>query len=202
MLWQAFLKASNPEDEFFLLTVSSKPQIQTGITDDPKVLKAAVRSVTAGGNTALFDSVYLALDHLRQAGHPQRALLVISDGIDNHSRYTAAELMSSAVESDTQIYTIAINEPPGNKKPVQLVDRQRGSLFMSRLAERTGGLSFSIANASEAQQAAGKAGVALRNQYLVGFKPAEDASGTLHTIKVRVNLADVTVRSRNGYRLP
>jgi Ca-activated chloride channel family protein len=73
---------------------------------------------------------------------------------------------------------------------------------MSRLAERTGGLNFSIVSASEAQQAAAKAGVALRNQYLVGFKPSEDASGTLHTIKVRVNLADVTVHSRNGYRLP
>jgi Ca-activated chloride channel family protein len=198
----AFLKASNPADEFFLLTVSSRPQIQTGITDDPKLLQAAVRSTVAGGNTALFDTVYLALDHLRKTSNHQRALLVISDGIDNHSRYTAAELMSAAAESDAQIYTIAINERPVNKKPVELADQQRGSLFMSRLAERTGGLNFSIADASQAQQAAAEAGVALRNQYVVGFKPAEDASGKLHSIKVRVNLRDVIIRSRNGYRAP
>jgi len=140
----AFLKASNPEDDFFLLTVSSKPQIRTGITDDPEVLEAAVRSAPAGGNTALIDSVFLALDHLRSSRLPQRALLVISDGMDNHSRYTAAELMRTAVEVDAQIYTITVNAPPVNKMPVELAEQHNGILFMERMAERTGGLNFYI----------------------------------------------------------
>jgi VWFA-related protein len=197
---RAFLEASNPEDEFFLLTVSSEPHIQTGITDDPQVLETALRSAVAGGNTALVDTVYLALDHLRHAKYPQRALLVISDGIDNHSRYTAPELMNVAAEADAQIYTISVNQAPLNKKPVEMVEEHRGSLFMDRLAERTGGLNFSITDATQAPHAATEAGIALRNQYVIGFKPGEADSGKLHAIKVRVNKKDAFVHSRTTYR--
>jgi hypothetical protein len=87
-----------------------------------------------------------------------------------------------------------------NREPVEMADQQRGGMFMDRLAERTGALTFSIADASQAQQAAADAGVALRNQYVLGFKPPEGADGKLHAIKVRVSVRDATVRSRNGYR--
>jgi Ca-activated chloride channel family protein len=195
----AFLKASNPADEFFLLTVSSQPQIQTGITDDPDTLEAALRPLGAGGNTALYDTTYLALNHLRRAKYPQRALLVISDGMDNRSRYTAGELMGAAVEADAQIYTISVSPPPINKKPVEQVSEQRGSLFMAHLADRTGGINFSITSPSEAPRAATEVGLALRNQYVLGFKPPEIGSGKPHSIKVRVDVQNATAHSRNLY---
>lgn len=195
----AFLGVSNPEDEFFLLTVSSRPQIQTGIINDPEILRAAVRSSVAGGSTALIDTIYLALNQLRHAEHSQRALLVVSDGIDNHSRYTVGELMNAAVEADAQIYTISLNDQPANKKPVELAEARHGALFMSELAERTGGLNFSIVDASQAPKAAAGAGLALRNQYVLGFKPGETISGKQHSIKVRVNLENATVHSRTRY---
>jgi Ca-activated chloride channel family protein len=198
----SFLRTSNPDDEFFLVTVSSRPEIKTGITDDPDALKAAVRSSVAGGSTALIDSVYLALNQLRHGQHTQRALLVVSDGIDNHSRYTASELMNAAIEADAQIYTISIDDAPANKKPVEMAESRHGALFMSEMAERTGGLNFTIANASQAPQAAGQAGLALRNQYVLGYRPADVDSGKLHSIKVRVDVQNATVHSRTRYSAP
>jgi Ca-activated chloride channel family protein len=198
----AFLRESNAEDEFFMLTVGSHPQIQSGLTDNPELIETALRSAKAGGSTALIDTIYLALDHLKSARHPHRALLVVSDGADNHSRYTAQELFNVASEADAQIYTISVNEPLVNKKPVAAIEDKHGIAFMTTLAERTGGLNFEAPDPSQAARAAADAGVALRNQYVLGVKPEIADSGKWHRIKVRVSIPNAAISARNGYRSP
>jgi Ca-activated chloride channel family protein len=198
----AFLNEANAEDEFFLMTVSSEPQIQTGITDRPEIVETALRSAKAGGNTALVDTIYLALHHLRSATHARRAILVVSDGVDNHSRYTVSELMNVAAEADVQIFTVSVNEAIVGKKPVEVLADRQGLSFMSTLAERTGGLNFEAPDLAHAARAAFEAGSALRNQYVLGIQPETGDSGKWHSLKVRVNLPNTSVSARNGYRSP
>ncbi len=200
---KAFLDASNPEDDFFLLTVSSRPEVRSVATADVEKLEGALQAAAAGGSTALVDTVYAALEHIRPSRNAQRALLVISDGMDNHSRHSKAELLRMATETDAQIYTIAVDEPAPTLKPVQTVEKHNGLLLMGDLAEKTGGLGFVIRNAGEAPGAAAKAGFAIRNQYVIGFRPqSADDTGKWHRIQVQVNVRNANVYTRKGYYAP
>jgi Ca-activated chloride channel family protein len=198
----AFLKEANVDDEFFLMTVSSQPEIQTALTDRPEIVETALRSAKARGNTALVDTVYLGLDRLRSAKRSRRALLVVSDGVDNHSRYTLSELMNVAVEADAQIFTVSVNEAIVNKRPVETIADRHGLALMSALAERTGGLNFEAPDLAHAARAAYEAGSALRNQYLIGIQPELNDFGKWHSLKVQVNVPKASVSARNGYRSP
>jgi Ca-activated chloride channel family protein len=108
---RVFLNTANPDDDFFLLTVSSNPQVQTDLTDDVQTIERNMQSVKVGGGTALIDAIYLGLSKIRAGHNPRRALLIVSDGIDNHSRYHKAELMRVATEADVQIYSISLAAP-------------------------------------------------------------------------------------------
>jgi Ca-activated chloride channel homolog len=197
---RAFLKDSNAQDEFFLATVSSTPELHSGLTEDADGLLNGLLFTGASGDTALIDTIYLALNRIRSAHNGNRALLVISDGMDNHSRYSKGELMSAALESDTQIYTISLDNSPPNVKPVQMAEAHRGLVFMDELADRTGGLNFLVRDPGDALSAASKAGRALRNQYVIGFQPpSSEHSGKWHKVHVQVNVHNVSVSSRNGY---
>ncbi len=196
----AFLESANPQDDLFLMTVSSKPQILSSVTDDPDELESAIRSARAGGNTALIDTIRLAAEHIRKARNAQRALLIVSDGIDNRSRFSKTELLHTVVEIDAQIHTITFETTTPNRKPVEQVEEHRGLRFMDDLAERTGGLNFVVRSGSEAVDAAAKVARALRSQYVIGFRPADmDTSGKWHRIQIQVKLHDTHVSARNGY---
>src|ERR1039458_6949095 len=102
---RALMKDANPADEAFLNTVSTSPRAYSGFTHDFDEVLSRVAFEKAGGDTALIDTIYGSLHELRSGIHARKALLVISDGMDNHSRYSKQELLDRAVESDAQIYT-------------------------------------------------------------------------------------------------
>jgi Ca-activated chloride channel homolog len=104
----SFLRSSNPEDLFFLTTVSSSPTEYPQVLGDSQAVEVQLRPVESGGWTALFDSVYVAAERLRQIRSNCRALVVLSDGMDNHSRWTRTALMRMLVEADIQVYTVVI----------------------------------------------------------------------------------------------
>lgn len=200
---RTFLHDTDPRDEALLLNVSDGPSVQTGFSPDVGSLLEASSISRAGGNTALVDSIYLGLTQMRRARNARKALLVISDGIDNHSRYSARELMSAAVEADVQIHTLAIGESSGNRKGIELQERARGLSFLSDLSQKTGGLHFTVRNGAETREAAHQIGKALRNQYVLGFRPASPgASGKWHAIQVKLHLPDTRVYARHGYYSP
>ena len=132
---QSFFQTANPEDEFLLLTVSTQPEAVSGFTTDIAALEENIERTSPGGMTALIDTVYLGLNRMRKARQPRRALLILSDGMDNYSRYSKSELMRVALEADVQIYTIIVDNAFSRRvnrhssipsKPHQETGRPRG----------------------------------------------------------------------------
>jgi Ca-activated chloride channel family protein len=209
---QAFLRTTNPEDEFLLLTVSTQPMAIPGFTPDIAALGQSIDDARPGGMTALIDTVYLGLSRMREARLPRRALLILSDGIDNQSRYSQGELMRVALEADVQIYTIIIDSGSAGgsvgsvpfrpilvRKPGDRGPEWQGREMLERLSDRTGGLYFRVRNHAEANEAVIKAGQALRNEYLIGYQPPDaGTAGKLHRIQVKVD-RDVQIYARTGY---
>jgi len=209
----AFFAQANPEDEFFLLTVSSQPETLSAFTTDVTALEKSLDFSKPGGMTALIDTVYLGLSRMRQAHRPRRALLIISDGMDNHSRYSEAELLRVALEADTQIYTIILDNPTGGgvggaapfrpsmvAKPIDQARQRQQPNLLDKVSEKTGGIHFHVGNAAQAKEAIVKAGEALRNEYLIGYQPPDSGTtGKWHRVRVKANVPHLNVYARNGY---
>ena len=208
----AFFGVANPEDEFQLLTVSSKPEALSGFTSDVPALEQSVEFTKSGGMTALVDTIFLGLSRMREAQRPRRALLILSDGMDNYSRHTQSELMRVALEADTQIYTIILDDPSGGangsvpfrpsmvKKPIDQSREREGPALLEKLSEKTGGLHFRVNNGAQAKEAVIKAGRALRNEYVIGYQPPDSGTaGKWHRVRVKAIVPDVHVYARNGY---
>ena len=137
---------------------------------------------------------------MRAAHHGRRALLVISDGMDNHSRYSKGELKSLALEANVQIHTITLYDAPLNKKPVELQEERRGLLFLDEISQNTGGLHFVATNESDVKECVTKIGRALRSEYVIGYQPQSIArSGKWRQVQVKSTLPNVRVYARTGY---
>ena len=195
-----FFKTANPEDEAFLFTVSSLPSRASSFTRDFDTLLSQALFTQAGGSTALVDTIYAAVGQMRSAHHGRRAILVVSDGMDNHSRYSKTELMAAAVEADLQIYTISVFDPPRNKKPIELKEEHDGVFFLEELSKRTGGIQMVVHDSAEAAQAAERMGRVMRDQYLIGYVPERATdNGKWHSIKIAVRAPDARAYARSGY---
>jgi Ca-activated chloride channel family protein len=213
---RSFFQTANPEDEFRLLTVSTQPEAISGFTTDIADLEGSIERTSPGGMTALIDTVYLGLNRMRKSKHPRRALLILSDGMDNYSRYSKGELMRVALEADVQIYTIIVDNgsasastgtipfrPSLIRKPVDQGEEHEGPRLLEELSEKTGGLHFHVRNDTEAKEAASKAGRALRNEYVIGYQPSgPGATGKWHRVRVKSNVPKLNVYARNGYYSP
>ena len=212
---QAFVKAANPEDEFLLMTVSTTPGDRFGFTSDAADVVRTIGAARTGGMTPLIDAVYSGLNQMRKASHPQRALVILSDGMDNHSQYTRNQLLRVALEADVQIYTIILPttgssaastvpfRPSMIKKPGDQGADLQGPELLEKLADKTGGLHFHAKNEAEAKEAIAKVGQALRNEYVIGFQPADSGvSGKAHRIRVTTAGPKVYVHARSSYFAP
>jgi Ca-activated chloride channel family protein len=209
----AFLETANPEDEFLLLTVSTQPEAFSRFTADIAALEESMNFTRAGGMTALIDTVYFGLNGMRKARQPRRALVILSDGMDNYSRYSQSELMRVALEADVQIYSIIINNgsssaPSGTvpfrpsmaAKPWDQARERQGPNLLEELSNKTGGLYFHVRSDSAAKEAAIKVGEALRNEYVIGYRPSDSGlSGKWHRVRVKSSVPKVNVYARDGY---
>jgi Ca-activated chloride channel family protein len=197
---RAFLETAQAREEAFSMTFADRPALHADFTANRTSVWKSIQYTKAGGSTALLDTVYLVLSRMRWAHNPRRALLVVSDGMDNHSRYSKSELMRVAMEADAQIYSVSIRVPARYKKPIQMSEEHNGFVLLEDLAERTGGLHFTVEYRDQANQAAAKIGKALQNQYLIGYRPRDlDAPGQLHAIRVKLDVPKTTVYARSGY---
>jgi len=209
---QAFFGTANPQDEFLLLTVASQPEELSGFTTDIKALEESIDFTKSGGMTALVDTIYLGLNRMRKAHQPRRALLILSDGMDNFSRHSQSELMRVALEADTQIYTVILDNPSAGvtgsiplrpsmiKKPIDQGRENEGPALLEKLSEKTGGLHFRARDGAQARQAVIRAAQAIRNQYVIGYQaPDSPMVGKWHRVRVKANVPNVNVYARNGY---
>jgi Ca-activated chloride channel family protein len=177
------------------------PRVYSGFTVDFNEILHRVAFEGAGGDTALVDTVYGSLQELRSGVHSRKALLVISDGMDNHSRYSRQELLDLAMESDAQVYTIAVGNAAPFSKPIQQAEEKRGLLLLDDLAAKTGGMSFIVRGQTDIGEAAATIGRALRNQYTIGYVPGNGRRGQWRRIRVKVEGSGLRAYARAGYRL-
>jgi Ca-activated chloride channel family protein len=183
--WQAvlaFCETANPQDEFFLITFSNKPQLALDFTTRVEDIQNHLVFTSTKGRTALLDAIYLGVDKMRQAKYPKKALLIISDGGDNRSRYTENEIKSVVRESDVLIYAVGTYD-----HYVSTEEELRGPELLSEIASETGGRAFVLDDPGDMPAVANQIGKELRNQYVLGYRPAKTPhDGKWHKIKVKV----------------
>ena len=154
------------------------------------------------GRTALLDAIYLGVNKMRQAKYPKRALLIISDGGDNHSRYTENEIKALVKEADVMIYAIGIYDHYFASDEERL-----GPALLGDITELTGGRAFTIDNPNDLGDVATKIGIELRNQYVIGYRPKNPThDGKWRKIKVKLipprGLPPLKVYAKTGYYAP
>lgn len=194
-----FFKTSNPGDEFCLVELASTAHLAVPLTEDAAKVDYQLMFSKGGGSTALLDGVYLGLNEIRKSRNLRRALVVISDGGDNHSRYTPEEVKSAIQESDVLIYAIGTF---GNGMGSNYSDQY----VLSMLTGQTGGRMF-MARGMSLGDFADKIVIDLRNRYLLGYAPSDAArDGRHHRITVKLSpprgLPKLEAHWRRGYYAP
>jgi Ca-activated chloride channel family protein len=200
-----FFKTSNPQDEFLLINFNERPNLISAFTSKFENVQDRLLFVKSSGKTALLDAIYLGLSESRKAVTNRKALLVISDGGDNHSRYTERDVKRAVQESNTQIYAVGIFEPLSMR--TRTPEEARGPSLLAELADVSGGRMFSVEDANELPDIAEKISIELRNQYVIGYKPSNLVrDGRWRRIKVKLNppkgLPPLQVYARTGYYAP
>ncbi len=197
-----FFKTANPQDEFFMITFADKPEEISDFTQSIEDIQGKLVYTVPKGRTALLDAIYLGVSKMRQAKYPKKSLLIISDGGDNHSRYTEGEIKSVVKEADLLIYAIGIYD-----RYMSTPEEQLGPALLSDLTELTGGRAFTIDNPNDLADVATKIGIELRNQYVLGYRPKNPAhDGKWRKIKVKLippkGLPPLRVYAKTGYYAP
>jgi Ca-activated chloride channel homolog len=197
-----FFKTANPQDEFFMITFSDEPETVSEFTNSVDEIQNKLIFAIPKHRTALLDAIYMGVSKMRQAKYAKKALLIISDGGDNHSRYTENEIKSVVKEADVMIYAIGIYD-----RYASALEERLGPQLLSEITELTGGRAFTIDNPNDLADVATKIGVELRNQYVLGYRPTKVVrDGKWRKIKVKLlppkGLPPLRVYARTGYYAP
>ncbi len=197
-----FFKTANPQDEFFMITFSDEPEEVSDFTSSVNEIQDKLVYAVPRKRTALLDAIYMGVSKMRQAKFPKKALLIISDGGDNHSRYTENEIKALVKEADVMVYAIGIYD-----RYFASQEERLGPALLSEITELTGGRAFTIDNPNDLADVATKIGIELRNQYVLGYRPAKIVrDGKWRKIKVKLlppkGLPPLRVYARMGYYAP
>jgi len=195
-----FIQTSHNSDEYFLIAFNSRAQLLLDKTRDGNAVLDKLTFIQTKNNTALYDACYLGVEKVQRGTHPKRALLLISDGQDNDSRYTFNELRRLLKESDVVLYAIGILS--GNDAGSSLGMEGQGTL--DELANVSGGKAFFPRSPAEMDDIFEQIALELRHQYSIGYKPTNFTNdGKWRRIKVKVTpprgLPRLFVRSKDGY---
>ena len=191
-----FLQSVNPEDEALLITFNEQANLTQRFTDQVGTLRSTLAQLKPSGKTAIYDAVYMGLDQIRRGKNEKKALVLITDGEDNSSRYTSAELREFARESNVQVYGIGEQGVLGY-----------GFAEIQHIVSLTGGRVFFPNNFNDLDYYIDLVHSELRSQYLVGYTPNNNVhDGKWRRITVRLDappgLPKLAVRAREGYYAP
>ena len=197
---EKFINTSHPSDEYSLISFNDRAKLLLDRTRDGESLLQKLTLIETKGNTALYDAVYLGVERVTRGTRQKKALLVISDGQDNSSRYNFKEVRRTMKESDVVIYGVGIlgGSDMGSMEGMQ------GQAFLDELASVTGGKSFYPQTDVELDEIFERIALELRHQYSIGYTPKDfTPDGKWHKVKTKVKpprgLPRLTVRSREGY---
>jgi Ca-activated chloride channel family protein len=196
----SLLQESNPQDEFFLVTFADTPRVVENFTQTIAEMQEQLLFASPKGQTALLDAIYLGLDKMREAKYSRRALVVISDGGDNHSQYTEKEVKARVKESDVLIYSVGTFDREFASREERL-----GPQLLTQISEMTGAQCYILENPNALPIIAGHIGSELRNQYVLAYSPNNwNTDGKWRKIKVNLTLLPkglpfLRVHAKTGY---
>jgi Ca-activated chloride channel homolog len=200
-----FLKMMDQHDEACLIEFSDRVKVVEPFSNDASLIESKLSNVEPQGLTALLDAVSVGLQEMRKAKNTRKALIIISDGGDNNSRYTAAEIKDLVKQADVQVYSMGVFE----RFPMLLLSAAEvsGPKLLSQLSEQTGGRAFSASNASDLPVIATRIAIELRNQYVLAYVPLNrKKDGTYRHVEVKVKaepgLSAFKAHWRLGYYAP
>lgn len=195
------LRNSNPHDEIAIVSVAEKPRVKNTFGDSLDQLQETIESAQAVGTTSLWDSVCAAIEKVRAANMPRKALVIISDGGDNASRATESAVRRVLQETDVQVYAIGIFESFPRTQ-----EAKRGPVWLKDLTAATGGQLLIVNDHNSAVAAGSKISAELRSQYVLGYYPQlREANGKWRSLKIKVQSAEVDrlhLYARKGYYSP
>lgn len=206
-----FVKTSNPQDQVFVVNFNDVHYLDTpgDFATNIEELKSALDKIDSRGGTALYDSLMASLDHMKLAGRDKKALLVITDGEDNASRYTLEELVRYLQKSNTVVYTVGLlgAEEPGGLFKIRRGSARRASRVLQKLSEVSGGQAYFPKSLGEVEPTCVQIARDIRNQYTLAYYPTNaKKDGTFRTVRVEAKRPDgkgrLTVRTRTGYFAP
>ncbi len=200
-----FLQTMNPQDEVFLIQFGDHAELVGGFTHQIDEIQTKLAAVQPGGLTALLDAAEMALREMKKAVNTRKAILIVSDGGDNNSKYTSSQIQSLVREADVQVYAMGVFEAPlfsGLSK-----EEVTGPKLLAELAEQTGGRAFTASDPNDLPSVAARIGIELRNQYVLAYSPKNSAKdGKYRKVEVKVTqppgIPNLKLHWRLGYYAP
>jgi Ca-activated chloride channel homolog len=200
-----FMKTMSSDDEAFLVEFSDNAKLSVGFTSYPEKIQSALRAAQPAGLTAMLDAINLGLREMKEARNSRKAIVVISDGGDNHSQYTSAQIEGLVRAADVQVYAMGVFEPTVSLglSPEEV----SGPRVLSEIATQTGGRAFAAALTGDLPSVAARIAVELRNQYVLGYYPKnQKRDGTYRKVEVKVSqpsgVSALKAHWRQGYYAP
>jgi Ca-activated chloride channel homolog len=200
------LKTLNRDDEAFLVEFGDRAKLSVGFTAHTEEIQNVLKTIQPGGLTAMLDAINTGLHEMKNAKNPRKAIVIVSDGGDNHSQYTAAEIESLVRQADVQIYAMGVFDPVLSFGLTH--EEVSGPRLLSEIAAQTGGRAFAAAVPSDLPSVAARIAVELRNQYVLAYYPANQAKdGKYRKVELRVSqppgiTSSLKVHWRLGYYAP
>jgi Ca-activated chloride channel family protein len=200
-----FLKTMNPQDEAFLIEFGDRAELISPFTNQTDRLQDKLLTAQPGGLTAMLDAAQMALQEMKQAKNPRKAILIVSDGGDNNSHFRSAEIEALVREADVQVYAMGIFEPAFIRSLSK--EEVSGPALLSELAQQTGGRAFTTSDPNDLPNIAARIGIELRNQYVLAYSSTnQNKDGKYRRVEVKVTeptgIPKLKVRWRLGYYGP
>ena len=195
-----FCQQSNPQDEFFMITFSDIPHLASDFTNRPEDLDTALLTAQSRGRTSLLDAIYMGIRKMKDARYQRRALLILSDGGDNHSRYTERDVKNAVKEADVLVYAVGTFD-----RYVTTQEELLGPELLQSVSSVTGGQAYTVSNEAEMPEVTRSIGTRLRHQYVLAYRPQTPMrDGKWHKISVKLRLPSkwpsiLRVNARSGY---
>ena len=196
------MKTMNSNDEALLVVFSDSAQLAVGFTSQPEQIDAALTTAQSGGLTAMLDAVNLALGEMKKAKNSRKAIVIVSDGGDNHSHYRSAQIEALVREADVQIYAMGVFDPIASLGLAPEVIS--GPRLLSEIAAQTGGRAFAATATGDLPSIAARIAVELRNEYVLGYYPKNAAhDGKYRKVEIKVTqpagVSPLKAHWRQGY---
>lgn len=201
-----FLQTLNTGDEAFLVEFGDHAKLSVGFTTHPEEIQQVLKNVQGAGLTAMLDAINTGLHEMKTAKNPRKAMIVVSDGGDNHSQYTPAQIESLVREADVQVYAMGVFEPTFSFG--LSAEEVSGPKLLSEISNQTGGRAFAAAVSSDLPSVASRIAVELRNQYVLAYYSTNQArDGKYRKVEIKLSqppgiAAPLKTHWRQGYYAP